>query len=83
MDNMNITTAITDGMKPHEKEAYLKHMEMRHKEEAIKIADEKAARKSYKQMMIEDIQKFAPGRFDIGYLNGCSVRTLERIYDNC
>jgi hypothetical protein len=76
---MNITANITSGMTPQEKEVFLSHQEMRHKEEAEKIALEKDTLKSYKQKLIEDALKYRP---DLApeRVKRMSIRTLERIF---
>lgn len=76
---MNITANITDGMTPQEKEVFLSHQEMRHKEEAEKIALEKETLKSYKQKLIEDALKCRPD-LNPEYVKRMSIRTLERIF---
>lgn len=76
---MNITANITDGMTPQEKEVFLSHQKMRHKEESEKIAQEKETLKSYKQKLIEDALKYRPD-LSPERVKRMSIRTLERIF---
>ena len=76
---MNITANITAGMTPQEKEVFFKHQEMRHKQEAEKIEQEKECLKSYKQKLIADALKCRPD-LDPEDVKRMSIRTLERIF---
>lgn len=76
---MNITANITAGMTPQDKEIFFKHQEMRHRQEAEKLEQEKQALLSYKQRLIEDVLKSRPD-LDPGYVKSMSLRTLERIF---
>lgn len=79
---MNITCTITDGMSIAEKELYFAHMEQNHKYEADKVQQMREETKSYKDMLIEDILHICD-RFSEEELRIKSIRSLERIFDNC
>ncbi len=75
--NMNL---VTTGMTAQEREIYIAHQAENHEYEKIKIADERKANISYRQMLINDI--LAQGKnFTAEELSQKSLRTLERIYD--
>lgn len=76
---MNITANITAGMTPQEKQVFFKHQEMRHKQEAEKVEQEKEALKSYKQKLIADVLKCRP-ELNPEDVKRMSIRTLERIF---
>lgn len=76
---MNITANITAGMTPQEKEVFFKHQEMRHKQEAEKVEQEKEDLRAYKQKLIADALKCRPD-LDPEYVKRMSIRTLERIF---
>jgi hypothetical protein len=76
---MNITANITAGMTPQEKEIFFKHQEMRHKQEAEKLEQEKENLLAYKKRLIADALKCRPD-LDPEYVKHMSIRTLERIF---
>lgn len=82
MDSMYITPKTVEGMTPQEKDIFLKHVEKRHAEEAVKIADEKERMKVYRHQLIFDILSFTD-KYTEEKLRKQSIRVLERIYDNC
>lgn len=68
------------GMTPQEKQVYFAHQAENNAYEQIKIADQRKANISYRQMLINDI--LAQGKnFTAEELSQKSLRTLERIYD--
>lgn len=76
---MNITADITAGMTPQEKEVFFKHQEMRHKQEAEKLEQEKEDLRAYKQKLIADALRSRPD-LDPESVKRMSIRTLERIF---
>lgn len=76
---MNITADITAGMTPQDKAIFFKHQEMRHRQEAEKLEQERQNMLAYKQRLIEDVLKSRP---DLApeYVKHLSLRTLERIF---
>ena len=80
MDTLNITCNATIGMNPQDKEIYFKHMELRHKEEQERLAQEREERNAYKAQLIESIKSFNP-RIDVENLKKLSIARLERIHD--
>ena len=76
---MNITASITAGMTPQEKEVFFKHQEMRHKQEAEKLEQERQNLQAYKQKLVEDALKCRPD-LDPESVRRMSIRTLERIF---
>lgn len=74
-----ICTNITSGMPPQDKAIFFKHQEMRHRQEAEKVKQEKEALKSYKQKLIKDVLKCRPD-LNPEDIKRMSIRTLERIF---
>lgn len=75
---MNINL-IVSGMTPQEKAIYFKHMAKRHKEEAEKIAAERARMQSYKQSLILEILEKRSNDYTKDQLEKKSIRTLENL----
>lgn len=73
---MNITSSITLGMTPQEKEIYFAHMEKRHREEAEYIQAQRERTIEYKKLLIEDVLKYRP-EFTREQLQKMSIRRLE------
>lgn len=76
---MNITPNVTAEMTPQEKEIFFKHQEMRHKQEAEKLEQEKQDLLAYKHKLIEDVLRFRPD-LDSERVKSMSIRTLELIF---
>lgn len=74
---------IVIGMTPQEKEKYFSHLERNTRFELDKVEIEKEQRKNYKASLIEDIIKWANGKWTEDQLKAKDIRTLERIYDYC
>lgn len=77
----NLNTMVY-GTTPQEREIVLERNRVAVNDELIRIEAEKARRREYKKMMIEDIMKFC-NRFTREQLEKKDIRTLERIYDYC
>ena len=76
---MNITANITAGMTTQDKEIFFKHQEMRHREEAEKLEQEKRNLLAYKKRLIEDVLKSRPD-LDPENVKRMSIRKLECIF---
>lgn len=76
---MNITPNVIAERTPQEKEIFFKHQEIRHKQEAEKLEQEKQDLLSYKRKLIEDVLRFRPD-LDSECVKRMSIRTLERIF---
>lgn len=73
IENMNINDITL------EKDIYFTNQEIRNREEAEKLEQEKAHLRAYKESIIQDILK-SNSQFVYEELKRMSIRTLERIW---